>query len=97
MLNVEMALTWPASGMPTSIPNCCCTVGSDAVASIRPHSIGGPLYFSRSGSSVDALTVAVGNFSGVPARTVPEAGGTGVPSGVTSALDTPLYALARLK
>ena len=90
MLKVPIPLTWPALGMPTIIPYCCCTDGSDAVGSMRPHSRGGPVYFSRSGRRVDALTVVVGNVSGAPARTVPVADGMGAPSGVTSALATPL-------
>ena len=52
------ALTCPALGMPTIMPNCCCTVGSDAVGSMRPNSSGGPLYLSRSGRKDDALTVS---------------------------------------
>ena len=60
MLSVPIALTWPAFGMPTIMPNCCGTSGSEAVASMRPNSSGGPLYLSRSGRIVDALTVCVG-------------------------------------
>ena len=90
MLSVPMALSWPALGMPTIMPNCCGTSGLDAVASMRPNSSGGPLYLSRSGRIVEALTVCVGNFSGEPARTTPVASGTGAPSCVTSALATPL-------
>ena len=37
--------------------------GSEAVASMRPNSSGGPLYLSRSGRMVEAFTVCVGNFS----------------------------------
>ncbi len=57
---------------------------------MRPNSSGGPWYLSRSGSSVEAATVSVGNLSGAPARTAPVASGTGAPSGVTSRLATPL-------
>ena len=32
MLSVPSAFTWPAFGMPTIMPNCCCTDGSEAVA-----------------------------------------------------------------
>jgi len=37
----------------------------------------------------------LGKRKGAPARTVPDAGGMGAPSSVTSALATPLYARAR--
>ena len=57
---------------------------------MRPYSSGGPMYLSRSGRSVEALTVSVGKRNAVPARTVPVAGATGAPSSVTSALATPL-------
>ena len=57
---------------------------------MRPNSSGGPWYLSRSGRSVEAATVSVGNASGAPARTVPVASGTGAPSSVTSRLATPL-------
>jgi hypothetical protein len=95
ILSVASALTWPAFGMPTIMPNCCATAGSDAVGSMRPNSSGGPLYLSRSGRIMDALTVWVGKRSGVPARTAPVAGATGRPSSVTSALATPLKARTR--
>ena len=62
---------------------------------MRPYSSGGPLYLSRSGSRVDALTVRVGNRNGACARTVPIAGATGWPSSVTSWLATPLNARTR--
>ena len=90
MLSVPSALSWPAFGMPTIMPNCCCTSGSEAVASMRPNSSGGPLYLSRSGRMVEAFTVSVGNFSAAPARTTPVASATGAPSSVTSMLATPL-------
>ena len=90
MLRVASAFTCPAFGLPTIIPNCCGTPGSEAVASIRPYSRSRPLYVSRSGSTVEALTVSVGKRSGAPARTVPVASETGVPSSVTSTLATPL-------
>jgi len=89
-LFVPSAFTCPAFGIPTVIPYCCETVGSDAVGSIRPNSIGGPSYLSRSGSSVDAFTVCVGNLIGAPARTQPGAAGIGAPSSVSNAFDTPL-------
>jgi hypothetical protein len=95
MLSVASALTWLAFGMPTIIPYCCWTEGSEAVGSMRPYSSGVPLYLSRSGNSVEALTVSVGNRRGAPARTAPVACGTGAPSSVTSALATPLKARAR--
>src|SRR3978361_1121049 len=57
MLMVPRALTWPALGMPTIMPNCCCTDGSDAVASMRPNSSGGPVYLSRSGRIADGFSV----------------------------------------
>ena len=72
------------------MPYCCCTDGSDAVDSMRPYSSGLPWYRSRSGNSVEALIVSVGNRSGAPARTAPVAGFTGAPSSVTSMLATPL-------
>ena len=58
-----MALSWPAFGMPTIMPNCCGTSGLEAVASMRPNSSGGPWYLSRSGRIVEAFTVCVGNLS----------------------------------
>ena len=57
---------------------------------MRPNSIGGPWYLSRSGRIVEAFTVCVGKRSGAPARTAPVASGTGAPSCVTSMLATPL-------
>ncbi len=90
MFSVASAFTWPAFGMPTIMPNCCCTPESDAVASMRPYSSGGPWYLSRSGRSVEDFTVSVGNRNGVPARTAPTAAATGAPSSVTSILATPL-------
>ena len=41
--------------MPTIMPYCCCTDGSEAVASMRPNSSGGPWYLSRSGKIVEAF------------------------------------------
>ena len=87
---MPIALTWPALGMPTVIPYCCCTSGSDAVASIRPNSIGGPAYWSTLGSTDETATVVVGNLSGAPARTCPGGAGMAAPFFVTSWLDTPL-------
>src|SRR6187397_975185 len=69
IFRVLSAFICPALGMPTMAPYCCWTEGSDAVASMRPYSSGGPWYLSRSGRMVEALTVAVGNLSGAPART----------------------------
>ena len=60
MFSVSIALTPPASGMPTRMPHCCCTPGSDTVGSMRPYSMGRPAYWSRSGMNVDAPTVWVG-------------------------------------
>ena len=42
MFSVESALTWVPSGMPTIMPYCCMTPGSDIVGSIRPSSSGVP-------------------------------------------------------
>ena len=95
MFSVSNALSWPAFGMPTTMPYCCCTLGSDAVASIRPNSSGGPAYSSRLGIRLEAATVFVGNRSGAPALVVPVVAGIALPSAVTSAAQTPLYALAR--
>ncbi len=96
MFSVPIALTCPALGMPTIIPNCWCTFGSDAVASMRPYSIGGPWYLSRSGRIAEAFTVWVGKRSGAPARTAslcPQQ--PAAPSSVTSMLATPLKARTR--
>ena len=95
MFSVSNALNCPAFGMPATMPYCCCTLGSDAVASILPSSSGGPAYWSRLGIRLEAATVFVGNSSGEPALVVPVAAGIGLPSAVTSAAQTPLYALAR--
>ena len=43
-LIVPSALTLPEFGVPIVIPYCCCTAGSDEVGSMRPSSIGGPVY-----------------------------------------------------
>ena len=40
MFSVSSAFTWPAFGMPTRMPDCCRTLGSETVASIRPNSSG---------------------------------------------------------
>ena len=42
MLSVSSALICPAFGMPTRMPNCCCTLGSEIVGSMRPNSKGRP-------------------------------------------------------
>ena len=76
MFRVARAFTWPASGMPTIMPYCCSTCASDAVASMRPNSSGGPAYLSRSGRWSAAFTVSVGNSIGAPPRIVPLASGT---------------------
>ena len=34
----------PEFAVPTVIPYCCCTLGSDEVGCMRPSSIGGPAY-----------------------------------------------------
>ena len=65
---------------------------SDAVGSIRPYSMGGPLYLSKSGSTVEAFTVSTGKTIGAVPRTAPMASGTVAPSSVTSLLQTPLKA-----
>ncbi len=44
MLSVSSAFSWPAFGMPTRMPNCCCTLGSEIVGSMRPNSSGRPWY-----------------------------------------------------
>lgn len=90
MLSVSSAFNWPALGMPTRIPHCCWTPGSDSVGSIRPSSKGRPAYSSNFGKMVDTATVSVGNVSGAPARIAPVAGATGLPSAVTSAVQVPL-------
>ncbi len=36
IFKVSSAFTWPALGIPTRIPACCITAGSDTVDSIRP-------------------------------------------------------------
>jgi len=43
MLRVANALSWPASGIATSMPNCCSIVGSDMGVSILPKSSGVPV------------------------------------------------------
>ena len=82
-LNVASVFTLPEFGVPTVMPYCCCTSGSEAVGSMRPNSIGGPAYRSKLGRSSEIGTVSVGNSIGLPARTVPRAGGIGLPSRVT--------------
>ena len=42
IFRVSSAFTWPAFGIPTRMPACCRTVGSDTVDSILPKSSGGP-------------------------------------------------------
>ncbi len=76
MLSVSSAFTWPAFGMPTRMPVCCRTlgIGDGRLPSGRSRAAG-PVYLSRSGKSVDAATVCVGNTSGAPARTAPVVGG----------------------
>src|ERR1019366_7105969 len=54
-----------------------------------------PLYLSRSGRMVEALTVWVGKRSGSMPRTAPAGSGIGPPSSVTSAHATPLKARTR--
>src|SRR5207247_10710392 len=82
-LNVASVFTLPEFGVPTVMPYCCCTSGSEAVGSMRPNSIGGPEYRSMLGRSIEIATVSAGNSIGLPARTVPRAGGVGLPSVVT--------------
>ena len=90
MLSVSSAFNWPAFGMPTRMPHCCCTLGSEIVGSIRPSSSGRPAYSLKFGNTLETGTVFVGNVSGAPARTAPVAGGIGAPSAVTSAVHVPL-------
>src|SRR5439155_18160423 len=49
MLSVLSALIWRALWMPTTMPYCWYTVGSELVASRRPKSMGGPAYSSNLG------------------------------------------------
>jgi hypothetical protein len=58
-LSMPMARSWPALGMPTTIPYCCCTSGSEAVGSSRPNSIGGVFRGSPSFSDAVAATAAL--------------------------------------
>jgi hypothetical protein len=58
MLIIPSARTWPAFGMPTVMPYCCCTAGSEAVGSIRPNSIGGVFRGSPGGRLAVAATAA---------------------------------------
>ena len=90
MLSVSSALICPAFGMPTRMPNCCCTLGSEMVGSMRPNSKGRPAYSLKSGNTFATGTVVVGKVMGAPARTAPFAGGIGAPSAVTSAVHVPL-------
>src|ERR1700681_1430303 len=82
MLIVLSALTWPAFGMPVTIPYCWWTAGSELVVSIRPNSMGGPTYSSKLGSTDPIAVVDVGNEPGVPPRTAPVTAGTDAPSRV---------------
>src|SRR5437762_181476 len=93
--SVLSALIWPAFGMPATIPYCCCTLGSELVASMRPNSIGGPAYSSNFGSTDVIAVVDVWKETREPARTGPAAAGTAAPSRVTSCVHGPLYARAR--
>ena len=65
MFNVSSALSCPASGMPTRMPVCNCTLGSETDGSIRPNSNGGPVYCSKSGNTLEPGTVAVGYWTAV--------------------------------
>ncbi len=58
--------------------------------------MGAHLYSAKFGNTLETGTVWVGNVSGAPARTAPVAGGIGAPSFVTSAVQVPLYAFARV-
>src|SRR5665213_3940732 len=89
-LSVPSALICPELGTPIVIPYCCCTSGSDDVGSIRPNSMGGPAYSSKSGRIVAIATVSVGYVTALPARITPGAGGMVAPSRVTSRLLAPL-------
>ena len=62
---------------------------------LRPYSICGPRYLSRSGRMSEAFTVWVGKLIGAKQRAAPIASGTDAPSFVTSILHTPLKARTR--
>ncbi len=70
--------------MPTTMPYCWDTLGSDTVFSMRPKSGVSPVYLLKSGTILLIATVSVGYFTAVPARVVPNSFGTFAPSGVTS-------------
>src|SRR5262245_51710090 len=89
MFKVSYALSWPAFGMPATMPYCWFTLGSEAVGSILPYSSGGPAYWSSAGRMLDAATVLVGNLIGDHARVAPVAAAIGLPSFVTTSAQTP--------
>ena len=85
----------PRSAMPAMIiPNCCCTPGSEAVASMRPNSSGRPLVPLQVGQDAGRLDeFRVGSAAATSARTdARRRREPGAPSSVTSALATPLKA-----
>ena len=83
MLSVSSALICPAFGMPTRMPNCCCTLGSEIVGSMRPNSKGRPAYSLKSGNTFATATVVVGKVRARRRAPRPVAGGIGAPSAVT--------------
>ena len=44
ILIISRAFNCPALAMPTRMPTCCCTLGSEMVGSMRPSSRGSPSY-----------------------------------------------------
>ncbi|MEJ1963067.1 MAG: hypothetical protein WDO56_16540, partial [Gammaproteobacteria bacterium] len=70
-LMVSSALSWWASVNATRMPYCWTTVGSEIVASMRPYSMGRPLYWSKSGRTLETATVFVGYLMGWPAMMRP--------------------------
>src|SRR5256885_14092206 len=78
--SVLSALICPAFGMPATIPYCCCTLGSELVASMRPNSIGGPAYSSNFGSTDAIAIVDVWKEKREPAPAGPAAGRAAPPA-----------------
>src|SRR5712691_2210654 len=90
MLSVLNALIPPALAIPTTIPYCWETVGSELVASRRPKSMGGPAYSSNLGRTDPTAVVDAGNDVADPARTIPACAAMVAPSRVTSCVHIPL-------
>ena len=65
ILEAQHQFTWPAFARPTVIPYCCCTAGSEAVASIRPNSMGGPAYLSNVDACSRLLPGVLGSAAAV--------------------------------